>query len=169
MNKHRLYFEAEDILDIPDLYHPGKPQPLDQEDEEQKRDRKLSRALRVSRKRGSGPTASQNTYSVLCIADRVETFNQKTWRGPPILEMAKAGFFHLQNRGMDKVGCAFGCGKQFRFRSVDEDPWVFHKQISPNCPYLRALNDHGAKPSPLGRKRFCHSTDSLMAFNHQPA
>lgn len=124
--------------------------------------------LYFARNLGKGPVkVSRETLEVLSIEGRVKTFRD-TWGGPQALEMAKAGFVFVPHERMNMVHCAYGCGKMFRFHSPDEDPWMTHKTISPNCPYLRALCDHGANPSPLGRKRWCHSTTSLHEFTREP-
>lgn len=144
--------EAEDRFHIPDVFKANFPLLLQVDEDEDEKSLPfptLYWALYCARDIGKGPVhVSPETVEVLNIEGRLATFKGRSWKGPPIADVAKAGFFCVQTDSKDihVVECGY-CGKKFRFRCSEEEPWVNHKKLSPNCPYLRAVRDHGANPS----------------------
>lgn len=81
------------------------------------------------------------------------------WVGPAAKLMAEAGLSR-KDKSNFKAECLF-CGVTLRVKDAQNDPRVLHKDMSPNCKYIRMLRENGTNSQPDGagtRRRNSYSS-----------
>ncbi|VVC46145.1 BIR repeat,Zinc finger, RING/FYVE/PHD-type,Zinc finger, RING-type [Cinara cedri] len=100
----------------------------------------------------------EKNKSLTTFESRLNTFEDcTTYTGHDIFNLCKAGFYFMEgDESEDKLLC-FCCNQVLPSWKNNENPWIRHSHISPNCSFIQLT---------MGRQYVKRNSEAMLALGH---